>query len=115
MENINIIRGDTKKLKFIRKDNNDETILIQPDNIYFSVKDNTKTKIIKIQKTLEDMEFNQETGEYTFTILPSDTNELSYATYKYDLEVKDGENYIQTIALGDFVVEEEVTFADNEV
>lgn len=115
---IEIIRGDTLKLKFIRKDSNGESITRQPEALYFSVKYNSNDEEIIIQKTLEDMEFNSETGEYIFYIEPTDTNELNYGDYEYDLEVKDTINeinYVKTIAKGILKIKEEITFASNEV
>lgn len=115
---IELVRGDTLKLSFVRKDSENNTILTIPEAIYFTVKTNTNKEEAIFQKTLEDMEKNEITGEYVFYINPEDTNSMNYGTYKYDLEVKDtidDINYTKTIALGDFVVKEEVTFVSNEV
>lgn len=116
--NIELTRGDTLKLKFIRKDSNGEAIKTQPNAIYFSVKYSAYNNETLFQKTLEDMDLNTTTGEIVFYINPTDTNKLNYGTYKYDLEVKDtivGVDYVKTIAKGDFIIKEEITFTSNEV
>lgn len=116
--NIKITRGDTGKFSFVRKDKNGNVILSQPQAIYFSVKTNGYAKQPLIQKTLEDMEFDSETGKYIFYINPEDTNELSYGKYEYDIEVKDtidSISYTKTISLGCFEINKEITFVSNEV
>ncbi len=108
---LKVIRGDTSKFKFSRKDNQGNTITHIANNIYFSVKENCNTNKLVIQKTIEDMTFDN--GVYTFTIDGADTDELYYGSYKYDLEVIE-DDYKQTISIGDFIIEEEVTFTSNE-
>lgn len=108
---LKVIRGDTNKFKFSRKDSNGEVIMQQASNLYFTVKKDVLTKDVLIQKTIDDMEF--ENGVYTFTIDGNDTDNLYYGSYVYDLEVVD-DNYKQTISIGDFVIAEEVTFTSNE-
>lgn len=115
---INIIRGDTLKLTFYRKNNNGEVIKTTPTALYFTIKYDGYDKTVIIQKKLSDMELDTNTGKYTFYILPEDTNNLNYGKYKYDLEVKDtivGVDYVKTIAKGDFIIKEEITFTSNEV
>jgi len=109
---MEIVRGDTKALKFQRKMDG-EPILIKADKVYFTVKKNTRDKEALFQKTIADMSFDSE-GVYHFIIEPEDTNNLSYGDYVYDLEVKI-ENYTRTIAKGTISVVDEVTFPINEV
>lgn len=109
---LKVIRGDTNKFKFTRKDNEGNVITHIADNIYFSVKENCNTDKLVLQKTIEDMTFDN--GEYTFTIDGTDTDKLYYGSYKYDLEVIE-DDYKQTISIGDFIISEEVTFTSNEV
>ena len=115
---IEIVRGDTLKLSFTRLDSNGDAIKSTPSAIYFTVKDSTSSNTVLFQKTIEDMSMNSETGKWTFYITPSDTNELYYGSYKYDIEVKDildEQEYTKTIAIGDFKIKEEVTFVSDEV
>ena len=108
---LKVIRGDTSKFKFSRKDSEGNTIMQQANAIYFTIKNDCFTKQVLIQKTIDDMTF--ENGVYTFTIDGTDTDNLNYGFYRYDLEVVE-EEYKQTISIGDFVIEEEVTFTSNE-
>lgn len=109
---IDLIRNDSLILTFKRIDGNGDIITEEADKIFFTVKQNNITNTVVFQKTKEDMEFNN--GTYRFTILPEDTVNLPYGTYKYDLEVVNGTDYKKTISIGDFIIEDEVTFASNE-
>lgn len=111
---IGIVRGDTKVLKFQRK-NDDGVITEKASEVYFTVKENSNKSDYILQKKLDDgIDFSTEDYYYRITISPEDTNKIYYGTYKYDIEVKE-EEYTKTIDIGDFIVKEEVTFAENEV
>lgn len=107
------IRGDTKKYKFQRKKADGTVITDRPDSLYFTVKNSYNDPLPVIQKTLNDMTLDQD-GTYHFTIEPEDTDNLKYKTYVYDIQVTAG-GIKTTIAKGNFVIKEEVTFARNEV
>lgn len=107
------IRGDTRKYYFQRLNADGTPITMRPDRLYFTVKKKTTDKVVLIQKTLDDMEIDDD-GTYHFTILPEDTDNLKYMNYVYDIEViTDGVK--TTIAKGGFIIEDEVTFAEDEV
>ena len=111
---ISITRGDTKVLKFQRK-NEDGVIETEAKELYFTVKENSNKQNYLFQKTLDNgITFSDEDYYYRITISPDDTNNLYYGTYMYDIEVKE-DDYVKTIDLGEFVIKEEVTFAGNEV
>lgn len=110
---MEITRGDTSKWKFRRLDMDGEPILERADKCWFSVKTGDMQENTVIQKTIDDMEFNED-GFYSFTIEPEDTNNLQYGNYVYDIEVIQG-NYKQTISKGEFIINYEVTFVNNEV
>ena len=111
---ISIRRGDTKVLKFQRK-NEEGVIETEAKELYFTVKENSNKQNYLFQKTLNDgITFNTEDFYYRITIYPSDTDNLYYGTYLYDIEVKE-DDYVKTIDLGELVVKEEATFAGNEV
>lgn len=111
---IEIRRGDTQYFKFKRKNDSGDTIMTVPQNIYFSVKLDYDSGYPIIQKTIDDMTMDVD-GTYHFKILPKDTNKLKYGIYVYDLQVNDIDNYVKTIAIGNFKINEEVTFSKNEV
>lgn len=110
---MEIIRGDTGLYKFQRKDKAGEIILEKAEKIYFSVKENYKISKVLFQKTIDDMTFDED-GTYHFAIEASDTDNLDYGDYVYDLEVING-TLKSTISRGIFRIKEEVTFVGNEV
>lgn len=113
--NIEIIRGDTKTLKFQRKSKAGELITEKPDKMFFTVKKGCYTKDYLFQKRLDtDISYNEDDNYYRFTIEPSDTDELDYGDYVFDIEIITGE-VVKTIAKGTLKILEEVTFAENEV
>lgn len=111
---ISLTRGDTEILKFQRK-NDDGIIQEVASEVYFTVKESSVKTDYIFQKTLGDgIEFSTEDYFYRITINPEDTNDLYYGKYKYDIEVKE-DDYTKTISIGDFIITEEITFAENEV
>lgn len=105
-------RGDTGRYKFSRKDEDGSIIATRPDAMWFTVKTTYKVPCMVLQKTLEDMEMDGE-GVWRFTIEPTDTNNLNFGSYDYDLEViQDGAK--TTISGGEFRLLKEVTWAANE-
>lgn len=114
MENtiISQIRGDTKGYKFQRIDSNGSVIMTPPDKLYFTVKKTYESQEMLIQKRLPDFEIDSQ-GFYHFVILPTETNDLQYGKYVFDIEVI-VEGVKTTVARGDFILESEVTFADDE-
>lgn len=107
-------RGDTVKYHFQRIDKDGNPITIMPDKIYFTVKKCFSDKNVIFQKTIDDMQIDVEEGLYHFTVEPEDTNDLKYGTYVYDIEVIT-DAVKTTISKGEFILEPEVTFAENEV
>lgn len=113
---MEIIRGDTKHLKFKRINKSDGSIIMEvPEKMYFTVKYSYDTKAFLIQKTLENgIDFNEEDGYYYMTIEPEETDNLPYTNLVFDIEIIDSGNKT-TIAKGNIKITEEVTFASNEV
>ena len=110
---IELIRGDSLSLKFKRLDAQGQAITTEADEVYFTVKKSYNDTDFILQKTLSDMTFDND-GTYHISILPEDTEDLMYGKYVYDLEVLVGTDYKKTIAIGDFIIKEEVTFSSNE-
>lgn len=108
---MEFIRGDTAKYKFRRYDSENNVIKTKADEIYFTVKTNGYSDEVLLQKTLENMDFD-ENYYYHFTIMPEDTDNFQYGTYQYDVEVIQGNN--KTTTRGEFIIEEEITFASDE-
>jgi len=109
---MEITRGDTHSYYFQRK-RDGEPITTEAENIYFTVKNNNYNEEVVFQKTIDDMDFD-ENYYYHFTINPEDTNGLDYGDYVYDIEVKI-DTYTRTIAKGILSITKEATFPKNEV
>lgn len=112
MDMIEIIRGDTCPFSFKRRDKNNDVITEPADKLYFTIKQSYQTDEVLIQKTIDDMSFDD--GTYRFVIEPEDTNDMEYGIYVFDIEVITDE-YKQTIARGQIRISEEVTFQEDEV
>lgn len=112
---ISMIRGDSATFHFHREDAEGKVIIETPEEIYFTVKASFEDEDFVIQKRLADMTVDT-VGEYSFTILPTDTNALDFGEYVYDLEVIRNAEATdkQTISKGIFLIETEVTYASNE-
>ncbi len=109
---MNIVRGDTGAFKFQRLNSGGEPITSIPDEMFFTVKKSFSFNAYVLQKKLSDMMLGEDNC-WHFTIEPSDTATLDYGTYVYDIEVTTGE-YVQTIAKGKLVIEEESTWESNK-
>ena len=111
---MNITRGDYKKIKFQRKNMNNEIITDKPDKMYFTIKNNEYTKDVLIQKTFENGITFTEEYYYVIEILPKDTDNLSYGKYYFDIEIIiNGKP--KTIKIDEFNITKEITFTTNEV
>ena len=61
-----------------------------------------------------DIEFSNEDFYYRLWINSTDTDNLAYGDYEYDIErIVDGKK--RTIAKGRFTIEKEITFVGHEV
>lgn len=111
---IRMARGDlvTKSFRLIGPQNS--TYTIEPDEIYFTVKLNSRDHDYKFQKRLSDGGIDLvETGRYIITIDPEDTDNLLFGVYEFDIEVvKTGS--IKKTFCGKLVLEKEVTHHYNE-
>lgn len=114
-ERLEIIRGDTLKLKFQRKTEKLEVIYEKVDEMYMTFKTSVYSDEILFQKSLKDgtITFDSVTGYYHTVIEPKDTENLSYhKDYVFDVEIKK-DNIVKTILKGILNLTEEVTFACN--
>lgn len=98
---ITLTRGDSASFHIDIVDSTGDAYELQDgDVVYFTVKKSTKTTDIVMQKTGQDI-----------VIDPSDTADLKYGTYAYDVQLSYAGGGVDTfIGPADFVVTEEVTF-----
>lgn len=88
VKTLEMTRGDTAKFKFTRLDVDGNPILSKADALYFSVKSTPSATNVAFQVTIDDMEFDSATGQYSFTILPGYTDTLNFKSkYYYDLRL----------------------------
>ena len=110
MQNIfSMVRGDTQSFELEIKEN-DTAITV--DSIYFTVKNDAHTNEVLFQKKLNDG-ITLSNNIYNITIDPSDTDDLDYGRYAYDIEII--KNSVKnTIVVGVLEISEEITFTSNE-
>lgn len=109
---ITMPRGDLETVSF--KLESGETLYTDADEIYFTVKTTFNKTDYLIQKKLSDGTIIlMSDNSYEFKIMPEDTDDLNYGKYVFDIEVvKNGS--IKKTFVGDFILTQEVTFAENE-
>ena len=115
MNDIYLIRGDSKKIRFKRTDCQGNVIKEKADKMYFSVKySDDDTAPLLFQKTLDNgITYDEESNYYFIEIQPKDTNGLPYVNLFYDVEIKVGD-YTKTIAKGQIKLDGEITHAKDE-
>lgn len=98
---MKLTRGDTAQFIITPYSSDGKEYTLQEgDVITFTVKKNTYNKQVLIQKTGLEVE-----------IKPEETNNLTYGTYKYDVQMTFADGRVDTfIGPEDFVLTEEVTF-----
>jgi hypothetical protein len=100
---IFLTRGDSAIFTLSITDNDGNEYTPQDgDEITFTVKANTETRDILIQK---------DASSGKIEIQPEDTENLEYGNYVYDVQLKTADGYVDTIITPhEFKLEEEVTF-----
>lgn len=98
--NIYLTRADSAEFELTIA-SGESTYDFSSDLVQFTVKANTVTQDIVIQKTFVD-------GKIQIT--PTDTKDLRYTELKYDVQLITPNNEVYTVLLGDFIITEEVNF-----
>ena len=119
---MKIIRGDTKRYQFKRTDADGKVVTERPYGLYFTVKNTWTDEDFIFQKTISDMEFDDDPesetyGYWAFVIRPEDTNQIGYGRHVCDIQVvRDADSLEKTTIFKDqFNVLGESTWAINEV
>lgn len=108
---ISVFKNTHKFLEFQRRDAEGKPIETTPREIFFSVKAKTTDEVMLFQKKLSTGGIIYiGDGVWRITILPQDTAELDFGTYKADVKVidEDGLNFI-VVPPADFKIAEVVT------
>ena len=100
--NIFLTRGDTCVLKLAVTDSEEQPYDYSNDTVQLTVKTSTYTNTAIIQKNIS--------GD-SFVIEPSDTANLEYGKYVYDVQIITSTHNVYTvIAPADFIICNEVNF-----
>lgn len=100
-QNITLTRGDSATFGLTVKQNT-SSYDFSNDTVKFTVKKNVNTEDILFQKTFVGGVIN---------LTPSDTNDLKYGTYYYDVQLTTQSDGVYTvIPPSKFIVAQEVTF-----
>lgn len=101
--NISMIRGDSGAFTITITDTNGTPVeLTDGDVLKFTLRRTPRSPTIVLQKTITDG---------TLTINPSDTQDMPFGSYVYDVELKRADGYTDTIIPPhEFCILEEVTY-----
>lgn len=112
---LEFARGDSYEKGIIFKDKeSEETITEEFDEVFFTVKKsaNEHDYLFQKKKSTGGITYDGE-GHYTIHIVPNDTNDLRFADYDCDIEVKNNSGYKKTF-YGTLKLTKEVTHQYNE-
>ena len=111
-------RGDTYQLrKFRVTDKNKNVIqLTGTEQLYFTVKTDSNSNNVLIQKRINTGIELGEDGYYHITIDPADTNKLDYGLYVYDISLKStgAKTIVKTLINGTITLTDEITWEGDE-
>lgn len=101
--NISLIRGDSGAFAISVTDTDGNAVtLTDGDVLTFTLRRTPRSPTIVLQKTITDG---------TLTINPSDTQDMPFGSYVYDVELKRADGYTDTIIPPhEFLLLEEVTY-----
>lgn len=102
--NVTLTRGDSASISVALKNPDGTDYTLQSgDELLFTVKYNCITEDIIIQKDIS--------SDAIINLIPSDTNDLLYGEYFYDVQLTRANGSVNTvIPPRDFIVAKEVTF-----
>lgn len=114
--NIYLTRGDSAALniKITSEKCNQPYQILDGDEIFFTVKESYSLQPFLFQKKISSADLID--GNVIFKILPSDTDDLDFKEYIYDVEIRTSVGDVYTVIPPSiFCVEPEVTYYSNEV
>lgn len=106
---LEIIRGDDVKLEFTFADSDGVAIDLTGAEIFFTVKEHS-SDLDADAVLIKDFSFvgDGSSGILEVELEPTDTN-LDAKAYSYDVQVKNGEGYIISSAVGKLYVKRDIT------
>lgn len=92
--NISMTRGDSETIKVTVKDTLGNVVpLVTGDTIYFTVREYIQSTTKIIEKIITEFD----DGKALININPEDTNDLSYISYVYDIQLTKENGTVKTI------------------
>lgn len=96
---LSLTRGDTLPLKFTITDGNGDSV--EPTDLQDLVltcrKRNELSSDVIFEKTKEEFTYNSEDKFYYIDIMPSDTRELQYGFYNFDIQATTYAGVVSTL------------------
>ena len=103
---LSMTRGDNEAITVARLVDGIAEPFVNGDTVYFTIKHSANTDVKVLQK--EIIVFTD--GKAIIELLPADTKELTYKTYKYDIQLTDHHDIVTTLVkYSDFIITEEIT------
>lgn len=107
---ISIIRGTTKSIDIKLADDSGGAYILQSGEVLrFGVKTSAEQIDYILVKTLTAANLNSAGDAYTLTLMPTDTEEMEFRRYCYDVGLQSGDDYYNVIPCSDFIVEHNIT------
>lgn len=123
-KDLAINKGNTVRFDVQFKDQNENIIVLEDGAmVYFTVKETSRSDEYIFQKHLGDgIEYSKDKKCYVVQIDVSDTEELNYKDYFYDVAIvrntglgSANKKEKTTILIGDFTIGHVATFEQNEI
>lgn len=106
-QKITIVRGTTNSFAIAIVDEEGEAYVLESGEVLrFGIKARAEDAQYIVEK---EMTTANNDGEYEFTITVSDTANLPFGTYAYDVGLQSGNAYYNVIPASDFVVAKNIT------
>lgn len=114
---IEMVRGDLRSKTFNLLTDSGSVLELEPEEIYFTVKNNSLNTKYRFQKRLSDGGIVKlATGKYMLTIEPEDTDDLDFVMYDCDIEIVRYNNpKLKRTFNGKLIINKESTHHCNEV
>lgn len=104
--NITITRGDTALLTLSITDQDDQPYIpVEGDNIYLTIKPDINNEYYVLKKKFNDIQ--------KLSITKSDTIDLNFGKYFYDVRIENGSQYDTIICSGEFIIDRGTANAGN--
>ncbi len=109
-------RGDTFSFVFQLLDKNKNVLHLTPgDKLYVTFRKAPNSKTPVLQKTLGNGITPVDNGYFRVLLNSSDTANLQYGDYGYDIELKTNEGIVKTLTIGTMTLTEEYTHKGDEI